>query len=54
VPSPEQPAFSRLIAVSWDAVVNFIVPIGYEDQSGFHYGEQPISHDSVHMDANSR
>ena len=51
---PERSGFSKRISVCWDAVVNFIVPVGYEDQSGFHYGEQSASYGSVHVDANSR
>ena len=30
---------SRLVA-SWHAAVNFLVPIGYEDETGFHFGER--------------
>ena len=32
------------MAVSWDAVVNFLAPLGYENESGFHYGKQPVPH----------
>lgn len=28
----------RRLSVSWEAVANFVVPIGYEDEEGFHYG----------------
>lgn len=27
------------IFATWEAAINFLVPIGYEDESGFHYGE---------------
>jgi len=29
------------IAAVWHAAISFLVPIGYEDKSGFHYGEPP-------------
>lgn len=32
----------RIVAV-WQAAINFLVPIGYEDESGFHYGEPPAA-----------
>lgn len=32
------PGFQTRIAVKWEAIVNFLVPIGYEDEAGFHYG----------------
>jgi hypothetical protein len=28
------------IALSWNMVVNFFVPYGYQDEEGFHYGEE--------------
>jgi hypothetical protein len=30
-----------LIVTTWHAAINFLVPIGYEDETGFHYGESP-------------
>jgi hypothetical protein len=30
--------FARIV-ITWRAVINFLVPIGYEDETGFHYGE---------------
>jgi hypothetical protein len=27
------------IAVVWHAAINYLVPIGYEDETGFHYGQ---------------
>ena len=44
---PDKPSISKRIAVGWDAVVNFLVPIGYEDESGFYYGGQPVPHGSA-------
>ncbi len=44
--SCETPGCSMRIAVSWNAAVNFIVPMGYEDGSGFHYGTPPVPHGS--------
>jgi len=31
---------SRLVAV-WEAALNFLIPTGYQDETGFHYGEEP-------------
>jgi len=28
------------ISVKWHEVVEFLVPVGYEDEAGFHYGIQ--------------
>jgi hypothetical protein len=30
--------YTRIVA-TWHAAVNYLVPIGYEDETGFHYGE---------------
>ena len=42
VVAPGQPGRcrSRLVVI-WNATVKAIAPLGYEDQSGFHYGEMP-------------
>jgi len=32
------------IAVTWHAAIQYLVPIGYQDADGFHYGEAPESH----------
>jgi hypothetical protein len=29
------------LKVDWSAVVDYFVPIGYQDATGFHYGCQP-------------
>lgn len=29
-------------AVIWEAVLNAIAPLGYEDEQGFHYGLPPV------------
>jgi hypothetical protein len=29
------------ITILWQAAANFVVPTGYEDNAGFHYGEKP-------------
>ena len=31
------------VAVTCHAAVNYLVPIGYEDETGFHYGGMPVS-----------
>lgn len=36
--------FTRVVA-TWHAVINFLVLIGYEDATGFHYGEPPTLND---------
>ena len=33
-------ALARL-AMLWRATMNLIAPLGYEDESGFHFGEMP-------------
>jgi hypothetical protein len=33
---------SRRIAVGWNVSVNFLAPVGYEDESGFHYNTQTL------------
>ncbi len=32
--------FPRIV-VTWLHAVNFLVPVGYQDETGFHYGEVP-------------
>jgi hypothetical protein len=29
------------IMARWESAIDFLVPFGYEDQTGFHYGEVP-------------
>ena len=33
--------FAKIIA-KWRAAVSFKVPVGYQDETGFHYGAQPV------------
>ena len=33
--------FLPRIAAVWHAALNFVAPVGYEDGTGFHYGEMP-------------
>ena len=37
-PSEKSGIVTKIIA-KWEAAVNFIVPVGFEDPSGFHFGE---------------
>ena len=48
----ERPGFAKRMAASWNAAVNHLVPLGYEDENGFHYGRQSAPHDSVHVNSN--
>jgi hypothetical protein len=32
------PALHHRVIIQWNAVVDFLVPVGYEDAQGFHYG----------------
>ena len=36
------PTLHHRILIKWNAVVNFLVPVGYEDDNGFHYGKPPV------------
>jgi hypothetical protein len=37
---PAAPTKGRTrIGVAWRAAINYLVPIGYEEKTGFHYGE---------------
>jgi hypothetical protein len=51
VPAPRPKRWTR-IAVAWHAAVNYLVPIGYEDEAGFHYGAKPKSDTSASRDEN--
>jgi len=31
------------LVVTWQAAMNFLAPMGYQDQTGFHYGERPAA-----------
>jgi hypothetical protein len=36
--------------VTWHAVINYLVPIGYQDETGFHYGEGPVPGNATGFD----
>jgi hypothetical protein len=38
-----QPVKRTRIEVKWHKTVDYLAPIGYEDDSGFHYGEMSAS-----------
>jgi hypothetical protein len=48
VPTARQGTWTRL-AVTWQAAVNFLVPIGYEDESGFHHGEMSAPNSAISL-----
>jgi hypothetical protein len=33
-------------AFMWRAAINYLMPIGYEDETGFHYGDAHVSNPS--------
>lgn len=39
--SPRNLAGWHRLLARWKAVMNSLVPLGYEDEFGFHYGEAP-------------
>jgi hypothetical protein len=40
--APAKPlAKQNRLLVRWHALTDYLVPIGYEDETGFHYGEKP-------------
>ncbi|MGP8199174.1 MAG: hypothetical protein ACLQU4_06700, partial [Limisphaerales bacterium] len=36
----------------WHAAIDYLVPIGYEDETGFHYGEMPTSNTAMSLAIN--
>jgi len=40
----------KRIKVNWDAAVNFVVPLGYEDEAGFHYGKPSSAYARLYPD----
>jgi hypothetical protein len=41
LPAARPGSWTRL-AVAWRAAINHHVPIGYQDETGFHYGQMPV------------
>jgi len=48
VPAARPGSWTR-IAVIWRTAINYLVPIGYEDETGFHYGEMPVSNTAMSL-----
>ena len=38
------------MAIAWRRAVNYLVPVGYKDEAGFHYGEPPIAGGGSRLD----
>ena len=38
------------IAITWHAAIQYLVPIGYQDAGGFHYGAVPGSNSAADLD----
>jgi hypothetical protein len=48
VPDARSGSWTR-IAGAWHAAINYLVPIGYEDETGFHYGEMPVPNSTMSL-----
>ena len=48
-PAPRSRILTRL-AVTWHTAINYLVPIGYQDETGFHYGQTPPSNAAMSLD----
>jgi len=48
VPAARPGSWTRL-AVTWHAAINYLMPIGYEDETGYHYGEMPVSNTATSL-----
>jgi hypothetical protein len=48
VPAARPGSWTR-IAVLWHTVIDYLVPIGYEDETGFHYGEMAVSNAAMSL-----
>jgi len=42
-----RPGCLTRIVAAWEAAVNYLVPIGHEDETGFHCGEMPNRSESL-------
>jgi hypothetical protein len=49
VPATGNGSWTRM-EVTWHAVINYLVPIGYQDETGFHYGEGPVPGNATGFD----
>jgi len=48
VPAARPGSWSRLVA-ALRAAIHKLVPTGYEDEIGFHYGKRPVSNPSASL-----
>ncbi len=37
-----KPVKRTRVTVFWEAAIGYIVPVGYQDETGFHYGEEAV------------
>jgi hypothetical protein len=38
-----RPNFIRSLIARWNAAMEMIAPMGYEDDQGFHFGPEPVA-----------
>ncbi len=50
---PDAPLDLTRIAVAWGTIVSFFVPIGYQDENGFHFGSQLVLERPVRLESNA-
>jgi hypothetical protein len=41
LPDTSRVGYLGRLSTAWSFLVNYVAPLGYEDERGFHYGEPP-------------